>query len=120
MPKGKPMVTFLTVVLIFAGAALLEVVGDARVRYGLEPFSLSRIALGLFLLCMYGIVINLVIHFKIVDWPFSKQLGVYVALFALISTLIGYRFFGEKIPVLHWVGLTLIIVGGFVIQAAEE
>ena len=117
--KGKQMVTFFTVFLIFAAAAILEVVGDARVRYGMENRNAWGIALGLLALCMYGVLINLVIHFKIVFWGFSKQLGIYVVLFAAVSTLIGYRFFGERIPMIHWAGLGLIIVGGVLIAARE-
>jgi small multidrug resistance family-3 protein len=118
--KGKRMLTFCLIVLIFAAAATLEVVGDARIRYGMEHRSLvSGVALGLLALCVYGILINLVIYFKIVQWGFSKQLGVYVALFAIASTFIGYRFFGEKIPVMHLAGLGLILVGGVLIAAQE-
>jgi small multidrug resistance family-3 protein len=120
LSKGKQMIAFPIVLLIFVAAALFEVVGDARIRSGMQSRSASGMALGLFLLCVYGILINLVIHFKIVVWGFSKQLGVYVALFALVSTLVGYRYFEEKIPLTHWLGLGLIVFGGLLIQAAQE
>ena len=108
------------VVLIFAVAAFFEVVGDAKIRSGMQYRSASGIALGLFLLCVYGILINLVIHFKIVLWDFSKQLGIYVVFFAIMSTLVGYLYFGEKIRTVHWLGLGLIVCGGLLIQAAQE
>jgi len=53
---------------------------------------------------------------NIVKWDFSKLLGVYVAIFALISVLFGLFVFKENVPVSTWVGLALIVVGGMVIQ----
>ena len=39
-----------------------------------------------------GLVVNLV------KWDFSQLLGVYVAVFALVSILAGRFIFGEQIP----------------------
>jgi multidrug transporter EmrE-like cation transporter len=96
--------------LIFIGAALLEVVGDAMIRKGLQKTSLAFIILGVVFLGCYGLVVN------IVKWDFSKLLGVYVAIFALISVLIGIFVFKENVSVSTWVGLVLIVGGGMVIQ----
>ena len=96
--------------LIFIAAATLEVGGDAMIRKGLQKTSLAFIISGIVVLGCYGLVVN------IVKWDFSKLLGVYVAVFALISVLFGLFVFNENVPVSTWVGLALIVVGGMVIQ----
>ncbi len=96
--------------LIFIGAALLEVGGDAVVRKGLRGSGLSIIMIGFAMLGFYGVVVNMV------KWDFSKMLGVYVAIFALISILFGRFVFKEHIPNATWIGLTVIIGGGMIIQ----
>ena len=53
---------------------------------------------------------------NMVKWDFSKLLGVYVAVFALVSVLFGKFIFKETIPVSTWAGLGLILLGGWVIQ----
>jgi len=96
--------------LIFVVAAALEVGGDAVVRKGLRGHSFVWIIAGCLMLGGYGLVVNMV------KWDFSKLLGVYVAIFALISILTGCFLFGEEVPVATWVGLGIIILGGLVIQ----
>lgn len=96
--------------LIFLAAAMLEVGGDAVIRKGLRGSSLPLIAAGFATLGCYGLVVNLV------KWDFSKLLGVYVAVFALVSVLAGRFVFKETVPVATWVGLSLIVAGGLVIQ----
>ncbi len=96
--------------LIFIGAALLEVGGDAVVRQGLRGQKWVLILVGCVMLGAYGLVVNLV------KWDFSKLLGVYVAVFALVSVLAGRFWFGETVPASTWVGLAIIVVGGLVIQ----
>ncbi len=96
--------------LIFVGAAVLEVGGDAVVRKGLRGSSLIIILTGCAILGCYGVVVNIVI------WDFSKLLGVYVAIFAIISILFGQFVFRENIPNSTWIGLLVIICGGLIIQ----
>jgi multidrug transporter EmrE-like cation transporter len=96
--------------LIFIGAAILEVGGDAMIRKALQKTSLAFIISGVAVLGCYGLVVN------IVKWDFSKLLGVYVAIFALVSVLFGRFVFKENVPVSTWVGLALIVTGGIVIQ----
>ncbi len=62
----------------------------------------------------YGLVVNLV------KWDFSKLMGVYVALFALVSVLWGRFIFKENLPTSTWVGLAVIIAGGLIIQAGHK
>ena len=96
--------------LVFIGAALLEVGGDAMIRKGLHKTSLLLIGAGFLILGCYGLTVNMV------KWDFSRLLGVYVAVFAIISVLFGFLVFRETIPVSTWAGLAIIIAGGMVIQ----
>jgi len=95
---------------MFVVAALLEVSGDAAMRRGLRGRSLLFMAAGVMILGSYGLVVNLV------KWDFSKLLGVYVAVFALVSVLAGRFVFKDSVPLSTWSGLALIIAGGLVIQ----
>ncbi len=96
--------------LIFLAAALLEVGGDAVVRKGLCDKGGVSIALGMVLLGLYGVVVNTV------KWDFSKMLGVYVAVFAVVSILWGKFLFREEVPLSTWIGLAVIVAGGLIIQ----
>ena len=100
--------------LIFIGAAILEVGGDAMIRKGLQNTSIAFIMSGIVVLGCYGLVVN------VVKWDFSKLLGVYVAIFAFISVLFGIFVFKENVPASTWVGLALIVGGGIVIQFGEQ
>lgn len=96
--------------LVFFAAAILEVGGDASIRKGLRGGGWLPVAAGCLMLAGYGLVINLV------KWDFSRLLGVYVAVFAVVSVLIGRFLFQEVVPISTWVGLGVIIIGGVVIQ----
>ena len=99
--------------LIFVGAAVLEVGGDAVVRKGLRGSGLIIILIGFAMLGCYGVVVNMV------KWDFSKMLGVYVAIFALISILFGRFVFKESVPTATWIGLAVIIGGGMIVQFGD-
>lgn len=99
---------------LFVVAAILEVGGDAVVRKGLRGNSVLLIVSGMLLLGCYGVMVNTV------KWDFSKLLGVYVAVFALISVLAGKLFFKENIPLSTWLGLGIIIIGSLVIQFGRQ
>ncbi len=96
--------------IIFIAAAVLEVGGDAVVRKGLRGNNFIFILAGFAVLGSYGLVVNMV------KWDFSKLLGVYVAVFAVISILFGRFVFEENIPASTWLGLAVIICGGMIIQ----
>ena len=96
--------------LVFLFAALLEVSGDAVIRKGLRVRGVVFVVLGILILGCYGLMVNMV------KWNFSKLIGVYVAVFATISVLFGRFAFGEDIPLATWIGLSLIVAGGLVIQ----
>ena len=99
--------------LVFIAAAVLEVGGDAVIRKGLRGGLISFILYGFLMLGSYGVVVNTV------KWDFSRLLGVYVAVFAVVSVLAGRFLFREAIPVTTWVGLVIIVVGGVVIQTGQ-
>jgi small multidrug resistance family-3 protein len=91
-------------------AALFEVGGDALIRAGLRGKGAWLIAIGFLILGSYGLVVNLI------PIDFSKLLGVYVGLFALVSILVGKFAFSETIPSSTWLGLGIVVVGSVVIQ----
>jgi multidrug transporter EmrE-like cation transporter len=100
---------------IFIIAALLEVGGDAAIRRGLRGGGWFFVVAGFVALGSYGLVVN-----SAKTWDFSKLIGVYVAFFALVSVLCGRYIFRESIPPSTWLGLSLIIAGGLVIQFGNQ
>jgi small multidrug resistance family-3 protein len=96
--------------LIFLAAAVLEVGGDAVVRKGMRGGGIAFMALGFAMLGTYGVVVNTI------PWDFSRLLGVYVAIFAVVSILAGRLVFHESVPGSTWLGLAIIVLGGLVIQ----
>jgi drug/metabolite transporter superfamily protein YnfA len=99
---------------IFVLAAALEVGGDAVTRTGLRGSRWMYVLLGASMLGLYGIVVNTV------RWDFSRLLGVYVAVFAVVSVLTGALYFRESIPGSTWIGLGIIVLGGLVIQFGSK
>ena len=100
--------------IIFIAAAILEVGGDAVIRKGLRGSVVWFIVSGFLMLGCYGVVVNTV------KWDFSRLLGVYVAVFAVVSVLTGRFVFKEAVPASTWVGLAIIVVGGAVIQTGHS
>ncbi len=96
--------------LVFLGSAFLEVGGDAVVRRGLRGTNVIIILAGGLMLAAYGLLVNMV------RWDFSRLLGVYVAVFAVVSVMCGRFIFGESVPNSTWAGLAIIVAGGMVIQ----
>jgi len=80
------------------------------VRKGLRGANVVIILAGGLMLAGYGLLVNTV------RWDFSRLLGVYVAVFALVSVICGRFVFGENVPNSTWAGLAIIIAGGLVIQ----
>jgi small multidrug resistance family-3 protein len=97
--------------LLFVVAAALEVGGDAAIRTGLRGSKPLWIVLGFLVLGSYGIVVNLI------PLDFSKLLGVYVGVFAVVSVAVGRLVFREQVATTTWVGLGVILLGSAIIQA---
>jgi drug/metabolite transporter superfamily protein YnfA len=96
--------------LLFVAAALLEVGGDAIIRSGLRGGRPLIIVAGFVVLGSYGIAINLL------PLDFSRLLGVYVGVFAVVSIAAGKFVFGEQLPWTTWVGVAVILAGSAIIQ----
>ena len=64
---------------VFVTAAILEVGGDAVIRKGLRGGVVLVTIAGFMILGCYGVIVNMV------KWDFSRLLGVYVAVFAVVS-----------------------------------
>jgi small multidrug resistance family-3 protein len=95
---------------VFIGAAVLEVVGDALIRKGMRGGGLVLAGLGLVLLGTYGVLVNLL------DIDFSRLLGAYVGVFAIVSVLAGRLVFRDQIPASTWAGLAVILGGSLMIH----
>ena len=101
-----PLVPF----AVFAAAAVLEVAGDALIRAGLHGRGVAAVALGFTVLGSYGVVVNLL------NIDFSRLLGAYVGIFAVVSVLVGRFFFADQVPVSTWVGLLVVLTGSLIIH----
>jgi small multidrug resistance family-3 protein len=94
-------------------AAALEVGGDASLRHGLRGARPLWQLSGAAMLVLYGVFVN---ANRTAD--FSRLLGVYVAIFFVVSQLIGALFFGEAPTRATLLGGLLIVAGGAVLQLA--
>lgn len=97
-------------VAVFVCAAALEVAGDAVIRRGLRGGGTALVVLGFFVLGGYGIVVNLL------QLDFSKLLGAYVGVFAVVSVLAGRLVFGDAVPSSTWLGLAVILAGSLIVH----
>jgi small multidrug resistance family-3 protein len=90
-------------------AALLEVGGDALIRMGLRErwIFLGAGALALF---VYGVMVN---QGRL---DFGRLMGVYIAVFFLVSQLVAFAFFRDLPDFKTIAGGLLIIIGGAVIM----
>ncbi len=92
-------------------AAALEIGGDAALRRGLIQGAWPWLAVGGATLIAYGLVVNLNRSIT-----FGRLMGVYIAVFFVVSQMLSALFFGERLSLNMICGGTLIVVGGLVIQ----
>ena len=90
-------------------AALLEVGGDAAMRVGLRGQAWGYL-LGAGLLSTYGLMVNQP------ALGFGRLLGLYIAVFFVVSQALAWLFFGERPTAGLLLGGGLIVAGGLVIQ----
>src|SRR6476646_9755572 len=95
-------------------SALLEVGGDALIRKGWRGGGLALVVLGFAVLGSYGVLLTML------ELDFSRLLGSYVGLFALISVLFGWLVFRERIPAQTWIGLCVLLAGSLIMQLAPK
>jgi small multidrug resistance family-3 protein len=103
----------LTQILVMVVAAVCEVGGDALIRKGLRGKGAVLIVVGMLTLAVYGVVVNLI------PMDFSRLLGAYVGVFALVSVGFGALMFGEVVSPLTWLGVAIVLCGSAVIQLAS-
>jgi small multidrug resistance family-3 protein len=104
----------LTSASVLIGAALLEVAGDALIRKGLRGGGVALVAVGFVVLGSYGLVVNLL------NLDFSRALGAYVGVFALLSVATGRLVFHESVPSSTWVGLAVLLLGALIIHVGSR
>lgn len=90
-------------------AAVLEVGGDALVRWGLKGGRWIGLALGAAVLFGYGLSVNLP------KWDFGRLMGAYIAAFFVVAQAVAVIFFQERLQLPTIVGGALIISGGILI-----
>ena len=96
-------------------AAALELGGDAAVRRGLVESAGLWLALGAVTLVAYGLVVNLNRSIE-----FGRLMGLYIAVFFVISQVLSFAFFGERPSLSLIIGGALIVIGGLVIQSGVK
>ena len=94
-------------VALLVVSALLEVGGDAGMRKGLEGKQ-AGFVIGALLLVSYGLIVNLS------KLDFSKLMGIYIAIFFVVSQALAVLVFKEKIHTPVLIGGALIVAGGCV------
>jgi drug/metabolite transporter superfamily protein YnfA len=95
--------------IVLVVAALLEVTGDALTRMGLRGQPLWLIAGGLTLF-VYSVVVNQG------QFDFGRLMGVYIAVFFLVSQVIAFAFFRDVPGYKTIAGGLLIVIGGAMIM----
>jgi small multidrug resistance family-3 protein len=93
-------------------AATLEVGGDAAIRYGLTRTAWPLLLVGAVALVAYGLLVN-----WNRDVDFNRLMGIYIAVFFVVSQAIGWLVFGDRPSTTVVLGGMLIVAGGMVIQA---
>ena len=96
--------------LLLVVAAGLEVGGDALVRWGLRGPQKVGLLLGAVVLFSYGLCVNLP------KWDFGRLMGVYIAVFFVVSQIVAVVAFRERLQPPAFVGGALIIAGGVVMS----
>ncbi|MCC2669636.1 MAG: hypothetical protein K0Q72_2107 [Armatimonadetes bacterium] len=97
-----------TIAALLLLAALLEAGGDALIRFGLRGAKWGLWA-GAVALVVYGFVVNLA------RWDFGRLMGVYIAIFFVVSQALAVVVFREKLHAPSLLGGALIIAGGLVL-----
>ena len=98
----------ITVWAVLVLAALLELGGDAGVRLGLRGRGWGFVV-GPLALVAYGFVVNAP------RWGFGRLMGVYIAVFFLVSQLLALIVFRERLQPPALVGGALIVAGGLLL-----
>jgi small multidrug resistance family-3 protein len=90
-------------------AAILELGGDALVRWGMQTGKAVAFLLGTGVLLCYGLTVNWP------GWNFGRLFGVYIAVFFIVSQLMAHFIYHERAKAPTLVGGALIVTGGLII-----
>ena len=90
-------------------AALLEVGGDALVRWGLKGGRILGFVLGAVTLFTYAVFVNTP------KWDFGRLLGIYIAIFFVVSQVLSIVVFNETIRFPTLIAGVLIVSGGIIL-----
>ena len=96
-------------IVYLALAATLEVSGDFLMRVGLGGRRWGLVA-GACALAGYGLLVNQP------AWGFGRTLGLYIAIFFVVSQIIAFLAGGERPSPSLWLGGALVVAGGLVIH----
>jgi small multidrug resistance family-3 protein len=96
-------------------AAALEIGGDAAIRSGLVRSHWLWIVFGIVLLAAYGFAVN-----STTAIDFGRLLGLYIAVFFVVSQVISAVVFGERPSFGLLAGGALIVMGGIVILVSDQ
>src|SRR5262245_12627924 len=107
---------YLFMLALFLVAGILEVSGDAKIREGFIHRRWIPCLVGAGSLIVYGLFVNAAIALRLIDWQCAKHVGVYVAIFALVSSVYGYFWLSERLGTLHLLGLSIVVAGGVIIS----
>ena len=99
-------------IIYLAVAAALEVSGDFLMRVGLGGRRWGLVA-GACVLAAYGLLVNRP------ALGFGRTLGLYIAVFFIVSQIVAFWAGGERPSPSLWLGGTLIILGGLVIHVGR-
>jgi small multidrug resistance family-3 protein len=97
---------------LLAIAALLEVGGDALMRLWFRKGSAPGLILGGAALVAYGLMVN------VPRWDFGRLLGVYIAVFFVVSQAASVLVFREPPRWPALLGGTFIVLGGLIMTIA--
>ena len=93
-------------------AAVLEVSGDFLMRMGLGGRRWGFVA-GALVLTGYGLLVNQP------TWGFGRTLGLYIAVFFVVSQAIAFLAGDEHPSLSLWLGGALIVLGGLIIHTGK-
>jgi len=93
-------------------AAVLEVSGDFLMRMGLGGRRWGFVA-GALVLAGYGLLVNRP------TWGFGRTLGLYIAVFFVVSQAIAFLAGDERPSLSLWLGGAFIVLGGLIIHTGK-
>lgn len=109
------MLSAVAALLVLLIAAHLEISGDVKIGQGFAAQSASAVILGWVFLGLYGVFVN-GYNLLTKGMNFSKMLGVYIAVFALVNLLLGWRRAPAEVSASTIAGTAAIVCGGLIIQ----